>query len=357
MEPDPMYAFSRSFFLVTLGLVAGLTGGCATAADDSAQTASQLEAAVHVPADAERTAILSAFRAQVSTDLNGQVPEFNATDPVGRFEAHGDWAFFQGIIEGPNDNKTALDYKNSEYKDDFVGGFLAGVQRNGNFAAKFQALAHRAADGTWQLASFKNPGAAAARPTYALGVNYDVWRDWVSLPTPDLRDIFVAYPHDDLHAPQAEESTALTAALTAQVSQDLHGQTVAFNTTDPVGTFLVHDGWAYLSGIVVGPNDNAQALDYRNSIYSQAGSAFQGVLHNNNFAASVHALFKQEADGTWHIHASTGKNPSKGYAVGSSDWVGNPESQFAYDIFGNNGNGNGNGNGDGGGDGDGDGSH
>src|SRR5262249_26455253 len=100
--------------------------------------------------------------------------------------------------------------------------------------------------------------------------------------------------------------------------------------------FLAHDGWAYFKGIIVGPNDNAQPIDYRNSIYGHVeGTAFKGVLHNNNFAATCRALFKKGKDGSWQIAKTDNANyPSSGYAVGSDDWVGDPGSDFAWDIFG-----------------------
>jgi hypothetical protein len=347
-----MNLHSRSFVVIAFGLTIGLTGaGCAATSEAADQASSNLDTAgVHAPSNDERVAILSAFRGALNADLHGQNPAFNATDPAGRFLAHGDWAYFEGILEGPNGNTTPLDYKNSAYKDDFTAGALAGVQRNGNFAAKFQSLAHRQADGTWQVASFNAP---QPDPTYGVGVSYDLWKSWASLPAPAQRDIFVSYPHDDLHAPQGADRDSMLAALTAQVSQDLHGQTVAFNTSGADAVFLAHDGWAFLSGLVVGPNDNAEPLDYTNSKYSQAqaSNSFKGVLHHGNFAATVSALFKQASDGTWQVsptaaNAQTGSPASAGYEVGAIGWIGDA-GEWSYDIFGKVGNGNGNGDGDG----------
>jgi hypothetical protein len=348
---------SRSLSVVTLGLMFGVpTAGCASVNEGTGESSSELSAVLHEPQGAERKAIFEAFRAQLSIDLHGQQVIFNANDPVGRYKAHGDWAYFEGILEGPEGNTRPIDYQNSIFKDDAANGFLGGVQRNGHFAAKFQSLAHRENDGTWRLGKVKF--GTSESPTYTVGPKFASWESWVSVPPPGFRDVFAAFPIDDLHEPQAEERSAILATLGAQLSQDLHGQVPAFNAAEPAGTFLSHDGWAFFSGIIEGPNGNAQPIDYRNSIYSQTsqGTAFKGVLKNNNFAATIRAILKKDADGTWHLSPTKTQDfSSPGYAVGATTWVGDPGSQFAWDILGNNGNGNGNGNGDGDGDGDGDG--
>jgi hypothetical protein len=338
---------NSSFFVLALGLALGVpAAGCAASSENTEGSASELQTTVHAPQGDERKAIIAAYKKRLSTDFHGQQVFLLEKDPEGRFLAHGEWAYFEGVVEGPDDNRTAIDYANSEFAKSYTQGFLAGEKINGNFAVKFQSLAHREADGSWTLAPANNGRDVA----YAVGPNWEAWKSWVSLPVPELRDIFAAYPIDDVHEPKGADRDAILAALRAQVTTDVHGQAVDFNVVDPAGVFLQHDGWAYLSGIVVGPNDNATAVDYRNSIYNQAGTGFQGVLHNNNFAAIVRALLKREADGTWHIQPSNKPDYSTpGYTVGKQVWVGDPSSDFAWDIFGKDGgNGNGNGDGDGG---------
>jgi hypothetical protein len=341
---------SRSYLVVALGLVLGLpVAGCASVADDSESSTAELSTTVHEPQGEERKAILAAFRDKLSSDLHGQTVIFNATDPVGRFLAHGDWAYFEGILEGPDANRTPINYANSIYKDEAANGFLGGVQRNGNFAAKFQALAHKGAEGKWTLAT-----EFGDTPTYSVGPRWAAWHSWTSLPTPAQRDIFASFPVDDVHEPQGDERTAILAALTAQITSDVNGQTASFNHVDPAGTFLSHDGWAFFGGIIEGPNGNATPIDYRNSTFAQtaATTAFKGVLKNNNFAAVCRALLKKNPDGTWQLAATKNQDFSTpGYTVGTTNWVGDPTSDWAWDIFGASGNGNGDGDGDGDGDG------
>ncbi len=338
--------FSRSSLVVCAGLMLGIpAAGCSVASESSEDSSSAISTVVHEPQAAERQAVFAAFRAQLAIDLHHQTVAFNATNPVGRYQAHGDWAYFEGILEGPDGNHQPIDYANSTYSQEAHDHLLGGVQRNGAFAAKFQALAHRDANGVWSLA--KNKVGTEEQPAYVVGSNYAAWEGWASIPTVEFRDIFAYYPHDDLHTPEGAEREAILAALGAQVTADVHGQAVSFVSTDPGGSFLAHDGWAHFQGIVVGPNDNAQSIDYRNSVYSAAGtSAFKGELHNFNFAASCRALLKKNADGSWKIAVTTGNAASPGYFVGASNWVGDPESTFAWDIFAG-------GEGDGDGDGDG----
>lgn len=250
------------------------------------EASSELSQILHTPEGAERKAIFAGMRAQLSVDLNGQEVYLNATDPVGRFLAHGEWAYFEGILEGPNANTTPIDYANSKYAQEFSYGYLAGVQRNGHFAAKFQSLLQRSADGTWKIAV-----GVYGEPTYSVGPNWDNWRDWAPVPPVGSRDVFVSYPSDDLHEPQGEERSAIVGALRARMTEDLHGQQATFNASDPPGTFLSHDGWAFFEGIIEGPNGNTTPIDYRNSVFAEASqtTAFQGVLRNNNFAAVCRA--------------------------------------------------------------------
>src|SRR5262245_3228150 len=101
----------RSLLVLSLGLALGVIGtGCASATDDVEQGSSDLTQALHEPQGTERKAIFDGMRAELSADFHGQTLAFNATDPAGRFFAHGDWAYFEGIIEGPNSNTQPIDY-------------------------------------------------------------------------------------------------------------------------------------------------------------------------------------------------------------------------------------------------------
>jgi hypothetical protein len=245
--------------------------------------------------------------------------------------AHGDWALFEGILEGPDNNTRPIDYSRSIYKEDKELGFLEGVERNGHFAARFAGLAQRGADGRWKINVRQF---SEAVPSYAVGASPDRSEEWAAIPPPAFRDVFAEFPADDLHEPEGAERQAILAALRERIAPDVNGQATFFNAADPPGTFLVHDGWAYFDGIVEGANGNAQPIDYRNSVYSgQQGSGFRGVLRNNNFAATFRALVEKDATtGTWHVFRPASPDLGAGYAVGKSVWVGDPTSRFAWDI-------------------------
>jgi hypothetical protein len=119
----------------------------------------------------------------IKPDIHGQELFFNDVDPPGRFLVRGDWAFFSGILEGPNGNATPIDYANSVYRD--VADDLDGVERGGNFAATFIALLKRDPDGTWHAPT------TAGKPTYALG-SRKAWLFWTDLPPAPARSIFPA---------------------------------------------------------------------------------------------------------------------------------------------------------------------
>src|SRR5262245_34574868 len=96
---------SRSYLVVAVSLLVGIpAAGCTAAGEDSASSASEISTVLHEPQGDERKAIFAAFRAQLTADLHGQQVFFNSTTPVGRYQAHGDWAYFEGILEGPNGN-------------------------------------------------------------------------------------------------------------------------------------------------------------------------------------------------------------------------------------------------------------
>jgi hypothetical protein len=335
----------RSFFLLSVSLAIVVpAAGCASSSDDDATAEASLTAGLHEPQGAERKAIFAAFRKELDVGFNGQAYFFNATNPVGRYLVHGDFAYFEGVLEGPDGNRTPIDYANTAFATDFKNGFLAGTVIQGNFAVKFSGVAKKKADGSWEVATgaFGN----FSEPAYNVGAQFDAWRSWASIPPPGQRDIFVSFPIDDLHEPAGTERSAILATMRTQLTKDMNGQTVAFNATEPQGTFLSHDNWAFFGGILEGPDGNKQALNYQNSVYATQSttSAFKGVLRNGNFAASLRVLLHKEADGSWRIAAST-DNP--GYNVGTQGWVGDPASDWAWDIFGQSGNGNGDGDGDG----------
>ncbi len=315
-------------FLVAIG---SFGAGCASPTDDTGASEAELSQTLHEPRGEERKAIYAAFREHLSADLEGQAVLFNSADPVGRFQAHGDWASFEGILEGADGNVKPINYQRSVYRDAAAGGYLDGVIRNGNFAAKFFALAHREANGTWKVAKD-----AYGQPTYAVGPGYEAWSDWAALPPVAVRDVSREFPKDDLHEPVGDERTAILAGLRAVIGPDLNGQAFALNAKDPAGTFLAHDGSAYFDGIIEGPNGNTTAIDFSNSVYQpRAGVAgFEGVLRNGNFAAKCQALLKKQADGSWKVQVETGGDaPTNGYSVGTSyGYVGTPASRFAYDI-------------------------
>src|SRR6185295_17528198 len=102
---------------------------------------------LHEPQGDERKAILHALHAVIDPQLNGQSCVFNNTDPVGLFLEHDGWAFYQGIIEGPNGNITPINYKGTIYHEKAGAPGFEGVLRNGNFAAKVSALFKQQADG------------------------------------------------------------------------------------------------------------------------------------------------------------------------------------------------------------------
>jgi hypothetical protein len=343
-----------------LGLLVACASGCsASSEDDASSSEAAVTEGLHEPQGDERKAIFAAFREVLDADLNGQSVAFNSTNPVGRYQAHGDWASYEGILEGPDGNATPINYSNSIYKDAAEGGYLDGVQRNGHFAAKFLGLAHRGADGAWHVVDLPNEGGKS----YAVGPGYDAWRNWASLPPVAKRDVSREFPKDDLHEPQGDERRAILGALHAAIDPQLNGQTCAFNNTSPLGKFLEHDGWAYYEGIIEGPNGNVTPINYTNTIYHEkAGQpGFEGVLRNGNFAAKVTALLQQQADGSWKVSAQ--EIPSKegttthsaGFSVGTDTTYFGETSYFAYDIYGYGGRGEG-GEGEGGrGEGEGDG--
>src|SRR5262245_24281550 len=107
------YFSSRSLFVAFVGLVLSVpTAGCAASRDDVAESAAGLSSVVHQPQGDERKAIFAGLREQLTIDLHGQTVIFNSTDPVGRFLAHGEWAYFEGILEGPDGNTQPIDYRN-----------------------------------------------------------------------------------------------------------------------------------------------------------------------------------------------------------------------------------------------------
>lgn len=320
-----------------LGLLMACVSGCSAGSeDDSASSEAAISEGLHEPQGDERKAIFAAFREVLTPDLNGQSVVFNNTDPVGRYQAHGDWASYEGILEGPNGNLQPINYSNSIYKDAAEGGYLDGVQRNGKFAAKFQGLAHRGADGKWHVVDV-NGG-----KSYAVGAGYEAWRDWASLPPIALRDVSKAFPKDDLHEPQGDERKAILAGLHAVIDPELNGQSCIFNSKDPPGVFLEHDGWAYYEGIIEGPNGNVTPINYQNTIYREKSGqpGFEGVLRNGNFAAKVHALLQQQPNGSWKVSAQDIQEGegvtrhSSGYSVGTSNAYFGEVSSFAYDIYG-----------------------
>jgi hypothetical protein len=349
-----MIKLARPLFLAALVTSTGVFSvGCSASTDEGDESSAAVSTGVHEPQGDERKAIYDAFRPRLTKELNGQSPIFNSKDPAGRFQAHGDYAYFEGILEGPNGNVTPLNYKNSIYQEAFEGGWLDGVQRNGHFAAKFFGLAHREANGKWKIVDGDTDNAA-----FAVGPGYDVWESWTSAPPPAQRDVFVAYPKDDLHEPQGEELKAILDVLKAQLGRDVNGQALFLNWTDPAGSFKVHDGYAYFNGIIEGPDGNKTPIDYSNSIYAASQSnGFDGLLRNGNFAAKCHALLVKQPNGSWKLAAASNDGVStEGYLVGKNGWVGDP-GRFSYDVF-PPGDGNGDGDGDGngnGGDGDGDG--
>src|SRR5262249_25240383 len=109
---------SSCLLVATFALIVSAGAGCSVVGEDVGESSAELSNVLHVPEGAERKANFLGMRAQLSIDLHGQEMFFNATDPVGRFYAHGDWAFFQGIIEGADGNRTPIDYANSTYADD-----------------------------------------------------------------------------------------------------------------------------------------------------------------------------------------------------------------------------------------------
>jgi hypothetical protein len=342
----------RSFLVLTFGLALAVPAmGCSVGEGDSSTSASELNT-LHEPQGEERKAIFAAFRTKLDKDFHGQRVFFNSTNPKGRFLAHGDYAYFEGVLEGPDGNRTPIDYANSEYAKDFKDDFLAGTKIEGNLAVKFSGVAKKNADGTWAIANrVINDFTDLA---YNVGASWEPWRGWASLPPPAERDIFVAFPVDDVHEPVGAERDALLGVMKAKLTADMHGQVIAFNAEEPKGTFLSHDNWAFFSGVMEGPNGNRTPLDYQNSVYATQSTttAFKGILRNGNFAASLRVLLHKEKDGNWLIVTAP---TQPGYKVGADGWVGDPESDWAWDIFGESGNGNGNGNGNGEGDGDGDG--
>lgn len=348
---------SRSVAFVFLGLALATAAGCSSTTDDaSSSEAAVSSAGLHEPQGDERKAIFAAFREVLTPDLHGQAVVFNNTNPAGRFQAHGDWASYEGVLEGPN--ATTINYSNSIYRDAAEGGYLDGVRIQGRFAAKFFALAQKV-NGQWQVATLKS-----GQKTYAVGPGYDAWASWASLPPIAQRDVSKEFPKDDLHEPQGAERSAIIQALHAVIDPQLGGQSCAFNSNEPGGRFRAHDGWAYYEGIIEGPNGNTTAIDYQNSAFrDRAGkSGFEGVLKGGNFAAKFSALLEQQPDGTWKVSKQNVEGAgADGYAVGIyAPYFGDTTtSLFASDIYGGgcgNGNGNGDGDGDGdGGDGDGDG--
>lgn len=347
--------FRTSFLVLGLGLFLAVpVAGCSAASDDASSSESAITASLHEPQGAERKAIHEAFRAALKSDLHDQRVLFNTTNPAGRFLAHGDYAYLEGFLEGPDGNRTPIDYANTVFAQDFANGYLEGTTISGNFAAKFQGLVKKNGDGTWSVASVTYYPGNEAHPTYAVGPAWESWKSWTSLPTPAERDIFVSAPSDDLHEPVGAERAAVIAELKGVITPKLNGQVPAFNATDPKGTFLSHDGWVFFAGIIEGPNGNTTPIDYRNSAYAQQATttAFQGVLRNNHFAATFRALLQRQPDGSFKVAATT---EQAGYVVGSNAWVGDTTSEWAWDIYGESGNGQGNGNGEGDGDGDGEG--
>ena len=348
---------------IGFALLAASAMGCAsTSEDDSASSEAAVTEGLHEPQGDERKAIFAAFREVLTPDLNGQSVIFNNTDPRGRYQAHGDWASYEGILEGADGNTKPINYSKSIYKDAAEGGWLDGVQRNGHFAAKFLGLAHKGADGKWHVVDLPGGG-----KSYAVGPGYDAWRDWASLPPVGLRDVSKEFPKDDLHEPVGDERKAILRGLHAVIDPELGGQTCVFNSKDPPGIFLEHDGWAYYEGIIEGPNGNVTPINYSTTVYrEQSGKpGFEGVLRNGNFAARVSALLQQQPDGSWKVSAqdipqgegdgegggegggSGSVKHSKGYSVGTDAPYFGEVSSFAYDIYGS-GNGDGEGDGDGG---------
>lgn len=322
-----------------LGLLVACATGCSAGSeDDSASSEAAVSEGLHEPQGDERKAIFAAFREVLTPDLDGQAVVFNNTDPVGRYQAHGDWASYEGILEGADGNTKPINYSKSIYKDAAEGGWLDGVQRNGHFAAKFFGLAHKGADGKWHVVDV-NGG-----KSYAVGPGYDAWREWAALPPIGKRDVSREFPKDDLHEPQGDERKAILSALHAVIDPQLNGQTCVFNNVDPVGRFQAHDGWAYYDGIIEGPNGNLTPINYKGTIYHEkaGGPGFEGVLRNGNFAAKIHALLQQKADGSWKVSVQdipTGETTSThslGFEVGTDRSYFGDVSSFAYDIYGQN---------------------
>ena len=333
-----MLRFLRPLLASSLLLAStSLSIGCASEAapEDDATAAAELATGLHEPQGDERKAIHAAIRASITSSLHGQAVIFNSTDPRGRFQAHGGWAYYEGILEGPNGNAQPIDYKNSEYAWEFENGYLEGVIRNGKFAAKIVALVQRQADGTWQVAS-ESYGNGETWPAFAIGTADQRWIPWVELAPRESYDVFPFAPSDTLHEPQGEERKAILGGIRERLGADLNGQTFGLNSTQPDGHFQTHDGWAFYQGIIEGPNGNVTPINYQNSAFSgRKADEFRGVLRNGNFAANITAILQKGADGSWRIAEG-----GAAYWVGGDDHVWSSSngvfeslSPFSYDIF------------------------
>src|SRR5436190_1975715 len=119
----------RSSLVVIFGLaIGGPAAGCSSIGESTEEAAASITAGLHEPQGAERKAIVEAFQHKLSIDLYGQETFFNVGLPGGRFLVHGDWAYLEGLIEGPNGITKPIDYDHSVYADEFAAGYLDGVE-------------------------------------------------------------------------------------------------------------------------------------------------------------------------------------------------------------------------------------